>query len=47
VALVFAEPFVVPREATTDQLTAWNQRLAQALDACEKRCLDVLSRHHV
>jgi hypothetical protein len=47
VALVFAEPFVVPRDTTDEQLTGWNRRLEQALESCEKRCFDVLSRHHV
>jgi lysophospholipid acyltransferase (LPLAT)-like uncharacterized protein len=46
VALVFAEPFVVPRETVDDDLPAWNRRLEQALAGCEKRCFDVLSRHH-
>jgi lysophospholipid acyltransferase (LPLAT)-like uncharacterized protein len=46
VALVFAEPFVVPRETPDDQLSGWNRRLEQAIAACETRCMDVLSRHH-
>ncbi len=47
VALVFAEPFVVPRATADADLGAWNHRLEQSLAGCEKRCLDVLSRHHV
>jgi lysophospholipid acyltransferase (LPLAT)-like uncharacterized protein len=47
VVLVFADPFVVPRETADDQLGAWNVRLEQALAGCEKRCFDVLSRRHV
>ena len=47
VALVFADPFVVPRDTPDEQLSAWNRRLEQALASCEKRCFDVLSRHHV
>jgi lysophospholipid acyltransferase (LPLAT)-like uncharacterized protein len=47
VALVFAEPFVVPRETPDQELAQWNRRLEEALAACEKRCLDVLSRRHV
>jgi lysophospholipid acyltransferase (LPLAT)-like uncharacterized protein len=47
VALVFAEPFVVPRETADADLGAWNHRLEQALAGCEKRCFDVLNRRHV
>jgi lysophospholipid acyltransferase (LPLAT)-like uncharacterized protein len=47
VALVFAEPFVVPRETADDHLGEWNRRLEQALAGCEKRCFDVLSHRHV
>jgi hypothetical protein len=47
VALVFAEPFVVPRETPDDQLAQWSRRLEDALTSCEKRCFDVLSRRHV
>ena len=47
VALVFAEPFVVPRDTPDDQLPVWNRRLEQALTSCEKRCFDVISRHHI
>jgi hypothetical protein len=47
VALVFAEPFVVPRATPDAELPSWSRRLEQALAECEKRCLDVLDRHHV
>ena len=47
VALVFAAPFVVPREASDEQLAHWSQRLEAALAACETRCFDVLDRRHV
>jgi lysophospholipid acyltransferase (LPLAT)-like uncharacterized protein len=47
VALAFAEPFVVPRDTPDDQLSDWNRRLERALESCEKRCFDVLSRHHL
>jgi lysophospholipid acyltransferase (LPLAT)-like uncharacterized protein len=46
VALVFAEPFVVPRDTTDSRLGAWNLRLEQALADCEKRCFDALGNHH-
>ena len=42
VALVFAEPFVVPRDTPDDQLTIWNQRLEEALARCEQRCFALL-----
>jgi lysophospholipid acyltransferase (LPLAT)-like uncharacterized protein len=47
VALVFAPPFVVPKQASDDELDGWNRRLEVALAECEKRCLDVLGRRHV
>jgi lysophospholipid acyltransferase (LPLAT)-like uncharacterized protein len=47
VALVFAPPFVVPKEASDEELAGWNRRLEEALAECEKRCLDVLGRRHV
>ena len=43
VALVFAEPFVVPRDTPDNELSAWNQRLEQALESCEQRCFAVLA----
>ena len=42
VALVFAEPFVVPRETTDEALEAYRQRLEQDLAACERRCLEMV-----
>jgi lysophospholipid acyltransferase (LPLAT)-like uncharacterized protein len=47
VALVFAEPFVVPRDTPDDQLSTWSRRLEEALESCEKRCFDVLNRYHL
>jgi len=47
VALVFAEPFVVPRDTSDQELAQWNRRLEAALAACEKRCFDVLGSRHV
>jgi lysophospholipid acyltransferase (LPLAT)-like uncharacterized protein len=47
VALVFAEPFIVPRDTPDEHLGEWSTRLEQSLASCEKRCFDVLSRHHV
>jgi lysophospholipid acyltransferase (LPLAT)-like uncharacterized protein len=44
VALVFAAPFVVPRDTPDAELSAWNQRLEQALQSCERRCFAVLAR---
>lgn len=46
VALVFSEAFVVPRDATDQELVAWTRRLEQQLADCEKRCFDVLRIHH-
>lgn len=47
VALVFAEPFVVPRETTDEELSAWCRRLERALAECERRCFDVLGIGHL
>jgi hypothetical protein len=47
VVLVFAEPFVVPKDAREEDLAAWNQRLEAALTTCEERCLNVLGRRHL
>jgi lysophospholipid acyltransferase (LPLAT)-like uncharacterized protein len=47
VALVFAKPFVVPRDTPDDQLANWNRQLEEALASCEQRCFDVLNRRHV
>jgi lysophospholipid acyltransferase (LPLAT)-like uncharacterized protein len=44
VALVFAEPFLVPRETRDEELPQWNRRLEAALAACETRCLHLLRR---
>jgi lysophospholipid acyltransferase (LPLAT)-like uncharacterized protein len=46
VALVFGEPFAVPRETPDAELQSWTRRLEVTLAACEERCLDVLGRHH-
>jgi lysophospholipid acyltransferase (LPLAT)-like uncharacterized protein len=43
VALSFAEPFVVPREADDDALELQRQRLEQALATCEATCRAMLS----
>jgi lysophospholipid acyltransferase (LPLAT)-like uncharacterized protein len=45
VALVFAESFVVPRDASDKQLAEWNRRLQTALLECERRCLEILACH--
>ena len=43
VALVFAEPFVVPRQSDDKALEEYRQRLERDLAACEARCLALLS----
>lgn len=43
IALVFAEPIVVPRE-TPDGLDPWCRRIEAALAQCERRCLSMLAR---
>jgi lysophospholipid acyltransferase (LPLAT)-like uncharacterized protein len=42
VAVVFAEPIQVPREADDEALEAWRVRLEARLAACEARCLELL-----
>jgi hypothetical protein len=44
VALVFAEPFVVPRDANEEAREAYRRRLEQDLTACERRCLEMTGR---
>ncbi len=39
IAVVFAEPFVVPRESGDEMLEAYRKRLEEDLAACEARCL--------
>jgi lysophospholipid acyltransferase (LPLAT)-like uncharacterized protein len=42
VALVFAAPVTVERDATDEALEAANRRLTEALAACERRCLELV-----
>jgi lysophospholipid acyltransferase (LPLAT)-like uncharacterized protein len=44
IALVFAEPFIVPREARDDELTGWCRLVEQRLAECETRCLELTRR---
>ena len=44
VALVFAEPFVVPRDATASDLAAACRRLETALGTCERRASLLVGR---
>jgi lysophospholipid acyltransferase (LPLAT)-like uncharacterized protein len=42
IALVFAAPFVVPKNTRDEDLAEWNHRLEAALVVCERRCLALL-----
>jgi lysophospholipid acyltransferase (LPLAT)-like uncharacterized protein len=44
VALVFTEPFTIPRDTGDDDLEASCRRLEQALVRCERRCLELVGR---
>jgi lysophospholipid acyltransferase (LPLAT)-like uncharacterized protein len=44
IALVMAEPFVVPPDADDRALEEHRVRLGQTLAACEAKCLDMLAR---
>jgi lysophospholipid acyltransferase (LPLAT)-like uncharacterized protein len=43
IALVIAQPFVVPRDADDQGLEAWRQRLEHDLAAAERRCHELLA----
>jgi lysophospholipid acyltransferase (LPLAT)-like uncharacterized protein len=42
IAVVFAEPFVVPRESDDDTVEAYRVRLEQDLAVCERRCIEIV-----
>ncbi len=42
ITLVFAPPFVVPRDASDAVLADYSRRLEADLTACEKRCMEIL-----
>ncbi len=44
VAVVFAEPFVVPRDADSAALTRYSRTLETELARCEQRCLEMVCR---
>jgi lysophospholipid acyltransferase (LPLAT)-like uncharacterized protein len=44
IALVFGEPFTVPREADEDSLEQYRRQLERELGAAEKRCQEILSQ---
>ena len=44
VALVFGEPFTVPRDADEATLEEYRQRLERELSAAERRCLELIHR---
>jgi lysophospholipid acyltransferase (LPLAT)-like uncharacterized protein len=44
IAIVFSEPFIVPRDADDEVLEQYRQRLEHELGIAERRCLELLQR---